>query len=263
MLDHLSIQCADIAASAAFYDAVLAPLGGARIMDFGDGHRLRHRTTSPTFWIGRADDRRREPRDPHRVRREGPRDGARVLRRGDREPAPRCCTSRACGPSTTRTTTARSSAIPTATTSRRYVTTRSDAGRRAGRDRSRSAARRGRWCDRRIPAAVVGGYAQPDRGLVLVAEIEGEPVGRVTVDTTYSDAGMSGFVVTEPRRREGIGTTLMDAAEAEALKQECDVRSAHGREGQRARRCRSTPRRGYRARRRSASARVCAHRRAS
>ena len=27
MLDHLSIQCADVARSAAFYDAVLAPLG--------------------------------------------------------------------------------------------------------------------------------------------------------------------------------------------------------------------------------------------
>ena len=36
MLDHLSLQCADIAASAAFYDAVLAPLGGSRIMDFGE-----------------------------------------------------------------------------------------------------------------------------------------------------------------------------------------------------------------------------------
>ena len=29
VLDHLSIQCADYAASLAFYDAVLAPLGGA------------------------------------------------------------------------------------------------------------------------------------------------------------------------------------------------------------------------------------------
>ena len=35
MLDHFSIQCADVAASAAFYDSVLAPLGGARVMDFG------------------------------------------------------------------------------------------------------------------------------------------------------------------------------------------------------------------------------------
>jgi catechol 2,3-dioxygenase-like lactoylglutathione lyase family enzyme len=36
MLDHLSIQCADFQASATFYDAVLAPLGGGRILDFGD-----------------------------------------------------------------------------------------------------------------------------------------------------------------------------------------------------------------------------------
>jgi catechol 2,3-dioxygenase-like lactoylglutathione lyase family enzyme len=50
MLDHLSIQCADVAASAAFYDAVLAPLGGARIMDFGQvvGYGVPPR---PDFWI--------------------------------------------------------------------------------------------------------------------------------------------------------------------------------------------------------------------
>ncbi len=34
MLDHLSIQCADVSSSAAFYDRVLAPLGGGRVMDF-------------------------------------------------------------------------------------------------------------------------------------------------------------------------------------------------------------------------------------
>ena len=27
MLDHVAVQCADLAASTAFYDAVLAPLG--------------------------------------------------------------------------------------------------------------------------------------------------------------------------------------------------------------------------------------------
>jgi ribosomal protein S18 acetylase RimI-like enzyme len=58
--------------------------------------------------------------------------------------------------------------------------------------------------------------------VVLIAEINGEPVGRVTVDTTYADAGVSGFVVAARWRRHGVGTTLMDAAEAEALKQECD-----------------------------------------
>jgi catechol 2,3-dioxygenase-like lactoylglutathione lyase family enzyme len=52
VLDHVSIQCTDVAASAAFYDAVLAPLGGARIMDLGEaiGYGLPPR---PTFWIGR------------------------------------------------------------------------------------------------------------------------------------------------------------------------------------------------------------------
>ena len=51
MLDHLSIQCADVAASASFYDAVLAPLGGARVMDFGPvvGYGI---PPMPDFWIG-------------------------------------------------------------------------------------------------------------------------------------------------------------------------------------------------------------------
>jgi catechol 2,3-dioxygenase-like lactoylglutathione lyase family enzyme len=51
MLDHVSIQCADAAASAAFYDAVLAPLGGSRVMDFGDvvGFGV---PPMPDFWIG-------------------------------------------------------------------------------------------------------------------------------------------------------------------------------------------------------------------
>ena len=51
MLDHLSIQCADVAASAAFYDAVLAPLGGARLMDFGSviGYGV---APKPDFWLG-------------------------------------------------------------------------------------------------------------------------------------------------------------------------------------------------------------------
>jgi catechol 2,3-dioxygenase-like lactoylglutathione lyase family enzyme len=54
MLDHLGIQCSDLAASASFYDTVLAPLGASRMMDFGvamgygaDG--------KPDFWIGAHD----------------------------------------------------------------------------------------------------------------------------------------------------------------------------------------------------------------
>ena len=51
MLDHLSIQCQDVAASAAFYDAALAPLGGVRVMDFGAvvGYGI---PPKPDFWIG-------------------------------------------------------------------------------------------------------------------------------------------------------------------------------------------------------------------
>ena len=50
MLDHLSIQCQDPKASAAFYDAVLAPLGGVRLADYGDviGYGVPPR---PDFWI--------------------------------------------------------------------------------------------------------------------------------------------------------------------------------------------------------------------
>jgi len=54
VLDHLSIQCADVGASAGFYDEVLAPLGGQRVMDFGAtigyGPPLK-----PEFWIGNQD----------------------------------------------------------------------------------------------------------------------------------------------------------------------------------------------------------------
>jgi hypothetical protein len=51
MLDHLSIQCADAAASATFYDAALPRLGGRRVMDFGEviGFGVPPR---PEFWIG-------------------------------------------------------------------------------------------------------------------------------------------------------------------------------------------------------------------
>lgn len=51
MLDHLSIQCSDPAASASFYDAVLAPLGGVRIMELGPviGFGV---PPMPDFWIG-------------------------------------------------------------------------------------------------------------------------------------------------------------------------------------------------------------------
>lgn len=51
MLDHVSMQCADVAASGAFYDVFLAPIGGTRVMDFGAviGFGV---APKPDFWIG-------------------------------------------------------------------------------------------------------------------------------------------------------------------------------------------------------------------
>ena len=51
MLDHLSIQCSDIAAATAFYDTVLPTIGGGVVMRFGDvtGYGVGQR---PDFWIG-------------------------------------------------------------------------------------------------------------------------------------------------------------------------------------------------------------------
>lgn len=51
MIDHLSIQCADPDRSATFYDAVLATVGGERVLVFDQviGYGVGGR---PTFWIG-------------------------------------------------------------------------------------------------------------------------------------------------------------------------------------------------------------------
>ncbi|WP_306210955.1 VOC family protein [Actinoplanes sp. RD1] len=53
MLDHVGLQCSDLAASAAFYDAVLAPLGLRRLSDFkvAMGYGSEH----ADFWIGALD----------------------------------------------------------------------------------------------------------------------------------------------------------------------------------------------------------------
>jgi catechol 2,3-dioxygenase-like lactoylglutathione lyase family enzyme len=51
VLDHVSIQCIDLVASAHFYDAVLAPLGGRRVRDAGSaiGYGI---PPAADFWIG-------------------------------------------------------------------------------------------------------------------------------------------------------------------------------------------------------------------
>jgi catechol 2,3-dioxygenase-like lactoylglutathione lyase family enzyme len=50
MLDHVTIQCADLSASARFYTRVLAPLGGQPLVEFEDV--VGFGTDRPTFWLG-------------------------------------------------------------------------------------------------------------------------------------------------------------------------------------------------------------------
>jgi catechol 2,3-dioxygenase-like lactoylglutathione lyase family enzyme len=50
VLDHLSIQCADVALSAQFYDAVLLGLGAGRVMDFGSVIGYGAEETA-SFWL--------------------------------------------------------------------------------------------------------------------------------------------------------------------------------------------------------------------
>lgn len=55
LLAHVSIQCADPAASKAFYEAVLNPLGGASLRVFGDNGEFvgfGPADGNPDFWIG-------------------------------------------------------------------------------------------------------------------------------------------------------------------------------------------------------------------
>ena len=54
MLDHVGFQCADLAASVTFYEAVLAPLGGVRMMDYGVAIGFGV-PPQPDFWISRFD----------------------------------------------------------------------------------------------------------------------------------------------------------------------------------------------------------------
>ncbi|MEH0818527.1 MULTISPECIES: VOC family protein [unclassified Micromonospora] len=62
MLDHLSIQVRDTGASATFYDAVLAPLGGRRVMELGAV--TAYGTDRPDFWLGPVGTGG-EPREAH------------------------------------------------------------------------------------------------------------------------------------------------------------------------------------------------------
>jgi len=51
VIDHVSIQCANVTTSASFYEAVLAPLGAGRLVSSGDAIGF-GRAPTPNFWIG-------------------------------------------------------------------------------------------------------------------------------------------------------------------------------------------------------------------
>lgn len=54
MLDHIAVQVRDVPANAAFYDTVLAPLGGQRTKEFGEF--ISFGTTGHTLWLVPAGD---------------------------------------------------------------------------------------------------------------------------------------------------------------------------------------------------------------
>jgi catechol 2,3-dioxygenase-like lactoylglutathione lyase family enzyme len=54
MIDHLGINCSDLAASAAFYDKALGVLGVTRLMDFGVA--IGYGVDKPDFWLGAQPD---------------------------------------------------------------------------------------------------------------------------------------------------------------------------------------------------------------
>lgn len=56
MIDHLGIQCSDLAASATFYDAVLAPLGARRLMEPNEAVIGYGVPPAPDFWISVVSD---------------------------------------------------------------------------------------------------------------------------------------------------------------------------------------------------------------
>ena len=79
MIDHVSIQAADVRAAAAFYDAVLAPLGGKRILDYGEV--IGYGVEFPDFWIGPVTTGWHGPRGPPGLQGARPGRGAGLLRR--------------------------------------------------------------------------------------------------------------------------------------------------------------------------------------
>jgi catechol 2,3-dioxygenase-like lactoylglutathione lyase family enzyme len=68
VLDHIALEVADLARAARFYDAIMHPLGGRRIVDSPGG--IGYGRDRPEIWImpaqgADADPRRQRNGDPH------------------------------------------------------------------------------------------------------------------------------------------------------------------------------------------------------
>ena len=98
MIDHLGINCTDLARAAEFYDRVLGVLGHRRIMDVDVA--IGYGTEGPDFWISTFDGSAPTARSTSPSAPRTPRPCAPATpRRWPREPSR--STSRACGRSTT------------------------------------------------------------------------------------------------------------------------------------------------------------------
>lgn len=60
MIDHISIAVSDIARSAAFYEAVLGPLGLAKLVEFAPS-RIGFGKKYPEFWLNAREDLKPQP----------------------------------------------------------------------------------------------------------------------------------------------------------------------------------------------------------
>ena len=120
MIDHFGIICADYTKSKEYYDAVLGVLGHSRQMDVGPAIGY-GRNGKPDFWIEDGSDR--EVGAPiHFAFQATSTDEVKAFYDAAVKWGPSRCTSRGCGRNTTPATSVRSSATPTATTSRPYST---------------------------------------------------------------------------------------------------------------------------------------------
>ena len=239
MIDHISVQTDDFAAATAWYDAVLAPLGYARVMNFGGVAGYGPIGGIPAFWLGAASDP--GGRQTHIAFSAVDRAAVLAFHRVAVELGTRCCTSRGSGRSTTRTTSGRSSATRTATTSRPSATAppndrhrsrpRPPPGAAGGRRRNRwphprvsgcgsSIRRSGRNCPAPVSTASGKPGPMPARSCRSeLAPFAARPYSRLRwwEDEANSSAGaaVSGVAPKVPRQMQLTGAAAIDSAAAD------------------------------------------------